>query len=380
MTIMKKPARITGRAKPDLNDQAAQDRSERAEAIVASMWVDTDRQRAIIKAIRRYMRLCKRLRKRRGTAIPGRRLSQFSQAGKSAIIERLITELETEAIEAGEEYNPYQVLHITIDTRMSLKMLYQEILNRLADDFVDEPGVHGLRVTAKFAEKIKGKPSDNIKIVEQRVEEWTAKLGVDLVVVDEIQRLVTKPERVLANDDQDDGTFFTADATDVTKKLQGFLDRGVVPIVFIGDETSEAFFKLNKQFAARLGDPLELKPLNMGKIGDRKRFHAFCIGYDKELRRRGAIAMPTCLSDPDVLTALITASGGHIGRAARIIEVALPKALARGAVTMEPYDLSNAVSSFAIGLDWVDHDPFSVQPERALDPLDSEREVEVDAE
>lgn len=363
MATMKKPARITGRAKPDPDDVVAQARAESAEVIVSEMWVDTDRQRAILNAIRKYMRLCKAMRKRRGTAIPGRRLSQFSQAGKSAVVERLIAELEQEAIDAGEEPNPYRVLHITIDTRMSLKMLYQEILNRLADDFVGEPDARGIRVTAELADKIKGKKSDNIKIVEQRVEEWTAKLGVELVVVDEVQRLVTKPERMLADGDMDDGTFFTADAMDVTRKLQGFLDRGVVPLVFIGDETSVVFFKLNAQFAARLGDPLELKPLNMGRIADRKRFYDFCAGYDRELRRRNAITVPTCLSEPNVLTALITASGGHIGRAARIIEVALPKALERGAVTMEPYDLSNAVRSFAIGLDWVDHDPFSIQPD-----------------
>ena len=374
--IFRKPARITGRAKPDLGDAAAQARSEKAEAIVAEMWVDTDRQRAILLAIRQYMRLCKKLRKRRGTAIPGRRLSQFSQAGKSAIVERLIAELEQEAIAAGEEHNPFRVIHITIDTRMSLKMLYQEILNRLADDFLDQPGAVGLRVTAEMAEKIKGKSTDNVKIVEQRVEEWTAKLGVELVVVDEVQRLVTKPERVLADGDLDDGTFFTADATDVTKKLQGFLDRGVVPLFFIGDETSEVFFKLNQQFAARLGDPLELKPLNMGRVADRRQFHKFCIEYDKELRRRGAIAAPTCLPEPDVLTALITASGGHIGRAARIIEVALPKALARAAVTMEAYDLSNAVRSFAIGLDWVDHDPFSIQYVPVQQPAAEEAEVD----
>lgn len=72
--------------------------------------------------------------------------------------------------------------------------------------------------------------------------------------------------------------------------------------------------------------------------------------------------MPSCLAEPHILTALIMASGGHIGRAARIIEIALPAALERSAVTMEAYDLSNAVRDFAIGLGWVDHDPFSLEP------------------
>lgn len=376
MAEMKRPPRLTGRSKPDLSDHVAQARAERAEEVVGEIWIDTDRQRAILNAIRKYMRICQKLRKRRGTAIPGRRLSQFSQAGKSAIVKQLIAELEREALAAGEKPNPYRVLHITIDPRMSLKMLYQEILNRLADDFVDEPDARGLRVTAKMSAEIRGKKSDNIKILEQRVEEWTTRLGVELVVVDEVQRLVTKPERVLTQEALDDGSFFTADALDVTRKLQGFLDRGVVPIVFIGDETSVVFFKLNAQFAARLGEPLELKPLDMDKAADRKRFHDFCVGYDRELLRRNVVAVPTCLSQPDILQALITASGGHIGRAARIIEVALPKALERGAVTLEPYDLSNAVRNFAIGLKWVDYDPFSVQ--RAPEPAALD-EIEADA-
>jgi hypothetical protein len=327
--------------------------------VTEDMWVDTDRQRAILNNIRKYMRVCAKRRRRKGTPISGRRLSQFSQAGKSAIAERLIIELEQEAIAAGEEPNPFRVIHITIDQRMSLKMLYQEILNRLADDFIDEPSGRGLRITPRPRDGIKGKATDTIKTLEQRVEEWVVKLGVELIVVDEVQRLVTDPNRGTIDRD-DPSSYFTADAMDVTKKLQAFLDRGVVPIFFIGDETSKVFFDLNSHFAARLHDPLELLPLNMTKVSDQKRFFDFCVEYDRQIVKQKVTSVPTCLTQPAVLTALITASGGHIGRAARIIQVALPAALERGAVTMEAYDLSNAVRDFAIGLRWVDHDPFSV--------------------
>ena len=78
---------------------------------------------------------------------------------------------------------------MTIDQRMTLKMLYQEMLKRLADDFVDEPDPKGLRPSSAEQAKIKGKPTDTIKVLEQRLEEWVHRLGVELVIVDEVQRL-----------------------------------------------------------------------------------------------------------------------------------------------------------------------------------------------
>lgn len=369
--VTRKPRHITGRARPNFEDFIAQSRAEHAELIVETMWVDTQRQRAILNAIRRYMRMCREKRRKKGTPITGRRLSQLTQAGKSAIAERLIVELEAEAIAKGQLPNPLQVLHITIDKGMTLKMLYQEILNRLADDFVDAPGDIGIRSAGTSSDKIRGSSRNNIKIFEQRVEEWVYKLNVELIIVDEIQRLATKANSGSINRLDDFGTL-TADAMAVTEKLQAFLDRGVVPMVFIGDETSDIFFNSNKQFAARLLKPLKLLPLDMGKASDQKQFAQFCLEYDRQIVAQGATSVPTCLSEPAILTAMIRASGGHIGRAARIIQVALPAALERGAITMEPYDLSNAVRDFAIPQGWVDYDPFSIHsvPQRIPDTAD----------
>ena len=361
MTMFKKPKRVTGRAKPDPDDQFSRDRAERAEEIVANIWVDTKRQRAILNDIRSYMRNA--AKKRRGTPMGGLRLSQYSQAGKSAIAERLIAELEEEAIAAGASPNRHRVVHITISSRMTLKMLFMDILNRLADDFLEEPGNGALQ----FGAKIRGKSADNVMVLEQRIEEWVARLGVELIIIDEVQLLATKHERS-TTDLNYGSSFLTADALDVTKKLQSFIDRGVAPMLFIGDETSEQFFKLNTQFAARLGAPLKLNPLNVEKIAERKQFMKFCTEYDERVVKLGAVPVPTCLSEPAILTRLIMASGGHIGRAARIIQVALPAALKRGAATLEAYDLSNAVRDYAMDLGWVDHDPFSVVSMPAPEP------------
>lgn len=264
------------------------------------------------------------------------------------------------------------MIHITIDPGMTLKMLYQEILNRLDDDFVEVPESKIMRTTfasggAKLAADNRLSSANNIKVFEQRVAYWVQKLGVELIIVDEIQRLVTKAKNGSIDRGNVEGTL-TADAMAVTMKLQAFLDRGVVPMVFLGDEMSEIFFSLNNQFAGRLGKPLHLLPLDMGKPVDQKQFAKFCLEYDRQIVARDVTTLPTCLSEPAVLTAMSIASGGHIGRAARIIQNALPSALERGALTMEAYDLSNAVRDYAMNLDWVDHDPFCVHPDPTPDP------------
>ncbi|WCP14041.1 hypothetical protein sphantq_02483 [Sphingobium sp. AntQ-1] len=372
MTTYKKPKRNTGLAKPDPYDVVAQTRAEHAQGIVENIWVDTARQRQSLNEIRKYMRISKK--KRRGTPLGGRRLSQFSQAGKSAIAERLIYELEQEAIQAGSPPNPFRVIHITISARMTLKMLFLAILNRLADNFAAETG-RGHKDTEKEENQIRGKSGDNVMILEQRIEEWVARLGVELIVIDEVQLLATKNERSVTDPDYG-STVLTADAFEVTKKLQSFIDRGVVPIVFIGDETSESFFKINGQFAARLGTALELPPLNVKKASDRQQFMNFCKEYDRQLVAQGATPVPTCLTEHAVLTGLIAASGGHIGRAARIIQVAMPAALERGAVTMEAYDLSNAIRDYVMDLGWIDYDPFSLQPVTKAPEVDETEDAE----
>lgn len=341
MGVSRRPKRETGAIRPVPGDEISKGRSERAQEVVETIWVDHPPQRRIIDDIRSYMRVCSRRRNGTKRTLNGRRLSQHWQAGKSATFERLKYEIAQEEIAAGLEPNPYRVIHITLDERMTLKMLYQEILNRLADEFPDEPGRAGRRP----GPRADGKTSlsrDNIKVLEQRVEEWVVRLGVELIVVDEVQRL--------------EGS--SKDAEELTKKLMSFLDRGVVPIVFIGDETSKTFFSINPKFAARLLKPLKLEPLGTKKVSDRKMFFDFCTDFDDQLIALDVTSTSSCLRDPDVLDALIKISQGHVGRVARLIQVALPEALARGAITLERFDLSRATEDYAIDLGWIDVDPF----------------------
>ena len=53
------------------------------------------------------------------------------------------------------------------------------------------------------------------------------------------------------------------------------------------------------------------------------------------------------------------ATGGHVGRVARLFKEATVGAVERGAEFLEPFDLSNATRNYAIANGWIDRDPFS---------------------
>lgn len=337
----KQPRPVTGRRHPRLDDDDASQRADAAAIRFKSIWVDFPPQRRVNRQIRRYL---VSEAGRRGRPITGRRLSQFSQAGKSATVERLVKELMDEEIAAGREPNPYRVIHVTIAKRETVKQLYQKILRKLGDELVEFPTPAQLRLSDADRRKLSTIDRDSVTTLEQRIAEWVVKLGVELIVVDEVQRLRRAAD----------------DASEVTQRLQDFLDRGIVGLVLVGDETSRQFFESNAHFAARLLKPLQLRPLRSGAAADRRLFMEFCKEFDRQLVASLATPVSSGLTDPAVLEALLAVSSGHVGRVARLLEVALPAAIERGAACIEPYDLSNAVREFAIPTGWIGHDPFEI--------------------
>lgn len=313
------PAPLTGGRNARFGDADARRRSSLATNLLQDEWIEHAPQRAIIDELMRYR---DDTRGRLGSPLTGRRLSQFSQAGKSRTMERLKTEMAIEREAAGLPVNPYQVVIVELDRRMTLKGFYQEVLRKLDDDFWDE--------------KV------NAKVLENRIADFVRRLGVEILVADEVQHL-----RRRANE-----------AGEVTDRLKVFLDRGVVPLVLVGDEDSVPFFGANGKLAARLGRPLELAPLKRVR-SDAKLFKQFCVNIDTLLVSSGVFAVASGLDDSDVLDALLTVSSGHVGRVARLVGLAASEAALRGADGIEAYDLSRATREFAISAGWLTDDPFS---------------------
>ncbi|WP_287980376.1 ATP-binding protein [Sphingomonas sp.] len=323
-----RPAPVTGSLQPHFLDDNLRERSEQALATCLATWIKNDRQDIIIAQIRAYLGVWRISADR--SSVGGRRLSQYSQAGKSATMKRLRKVLAHEAQMRGENKNKYRVVIITLKKRLTLKSLYRLILKKIGDPHHDQ-------------EKV------SVETLVTRIEEHSARVGVELIVIDEVQHLDN----------------VTKDAMDVLDQLKVFVDEALFPIVFVGDEDSEGFFERNAKFAARLGDPLKLEPLRpLPGTPDAEAFEQFCHRFDLALRKAGAIDRLAGLKNQHLLNGLMEASGGHLGRVARILQVAVPHAVWRGAETLDAYDLSHAVRTYAIKNKWVLHDPYSTKAGR----------------
>lgn len=331
------PRPITGKRHAQYSNPVATAKSEHAAMAVKRIWIDHAPQTAIIAQLRRYWR---ESLGRRGEPISGRRLSQLTQAGKSATMHRLKAILAEERAREGKPSNEYQVVHLTLDRRMTLKSFYQELLALLGDEF--------------YAFDDRGNQKEDrrsIKLLEQRITEFVRRLDVELLIIDEAQRLDRRGSSV----------------SEVTERLQTWLDRGIVALVLVGNDKSRDFFQDNIELAARLGTPLELKELKKTVLAERKLFWSFCKSFDEAMVEANITSMLSGLDQPDILDGLIAVSGGLVGRVARLLQEAAPAAAWREAACIERYDLSVATRAYAIQNGWITWDPFAVNPESAVD-------------
>ena len=326
------PRPTSGNQTPDWSSE----RVEKAMIGVDLIWVEHGPQEGIVSALKTYVAVNRHVR---GVPLDGRRLSQFYQAGKSAIALRLKKVLMAEDIASGREPNPHQVLIVTVNRRTTLRQFYQTILAMLEDAFHD---VERLGHDERARER-RRRERRSSEALQNMVADWVLRLGVELLVVDEVQRL----DRV------------SDDAEDVTEELQTFCDRGIVPVLLIGNERSAPFLQRNRELAVRLGTPFELKPLDFDDDHQARLFIAFCKEFDRLLVSSDCMPQLSGLESPTIIDGLYAASSGHVGRVARILKEALSHAAAREASLIEAHDLSKAIRQYAIGVGWIDRDPFS---------------------
>lgn len=129
------PKPVTGSRQPVPGNAEVRRRSSLAARLLEDEWIEHAPQRAIIDELLRYR---DDTQDRLGRPLSGRRLSQFSQAGKSRTMEQLKREMAAEREAAGLPPNPYQVVIVELDRRMTLKAFYQEVLKELDDEFWNE--------------------------------------------------------------------------------------------------------------------------------------------------------------------------------------------------------------------------------------------------
>jgi len=322
---------LGGRELASASPEAVADAKLKAKSI----WIDYEPQMDIIARLREYLA---ETRGRYRKSLDGRRLSQFTQTGKSATGWRLKTILAEARAAEGLPANPYQVIIVTIKEGMTIKGFLLNVLHEMSSE-----------MSEKDRQDIVD-PRGTVETLEFRIGEWAPKLGVELLIIEEVQRLqgalLSKTGRL-------------ADRTNLTQQFQTMLDRGIVPMLLIGNEKSEGFFKCNKDFCGRLSIPLELPPADLNDKESVERFQKFCRDFDNALIRLGVFSVPSGLGDPSISIPLHKVSSGHVGRVARLIHEATAHAFRRGAAFIEPCDLSRATRKYAFTAGWTDDDPFS---------------------
>lgn len=313
------PLPLTGCATPQRND-ATELRCAQALESYRAFFLRYERQEAIISRINVLRLSCLG---KRDIPLEGRHLSEVSQAGKSRMLRAYRDLINGSSPPHGRSSNPFRVLYMELKGAHTVKMLCRVLLGMLGDP---HPEV------------------GNAEDVQERVRRFIRDRGVELLIVDEVQHL---------NGD-------SSNKMDITDELKLFLDAGIVPVVFAGNEKSRVFFERNDQLSARLGTPLELSPLRGGQARERTLFKTFCRDLDDALVENKIVREPSGLTAAVALNGLLAASGGHVGRVCRIVEAAVEHAVMRHADHVELFDLSHAVDTFAIPQRYTKENTFAV--------------------
>jgi len=313
------PVPRTGHAFPQTDD-AAITRTQNAMASFSTICVPNQMQERIAGSI--LTLTASSAKQAPGTPKKGARLSQLSQAGKTTITKMIMQRIHEANVAAGIEPNPHRVLYVELKGSTTLNMIIVRLLKMLGDPHSEK---------GNFEDRM-----DRLAVLVRHK-------GVELLIIDEVQVL----EKTTVN------------RTAITDELRGFLNAGLFPIFFIGDERSAEFFKDNEKLSARLGMPLELNPIQ--KRADATFAKTFCTKLDLALVNKGCVTTQSQLGSTAILNPLLEASGGHIGRICRIVENALEHAVSRDADFVEPYDLWLTVEAYAIPNGFCNKNPFDRQ-------------------
>lgn len=213
------------------------------------------------------------------------------------------------------------VLFIRLDRATTTKRLMISILVELGDEQSMNASEHTLK---------------------RRVVAYLERLGVELIIIDEVQHL----------------NFRTSANNDVTDALKTFLDAGVVSIAFLGTDVAKPMFARNLQLNGRLLPPFDLDPLSAASTEDGALLGNYVDCLNDGIVQLGILKERADFSDPKTLGALHEVSQGVIGRISRLFGVAVGIALRRRADRLEIYDLALAVDRLAIPNNFIKTNPF----------------------
>ena len=269
-----------------------------------------------------------------------------SHVGKSTALKTYIEKVAVpQAVERGlvladlplEEQVRRQklVVHVTLEGGSTPRSLCADILGALGDP-----------------RSTRGTKNQLLR----RVYDMLASLGVELLVIDEIQHLAVSKHRL--SEETDLRSIQRSRTSEVTDTLKAMLIRGVVPMMFVGIEEARPYLFDDIQLALRCYDEIDFGELDWEDNEERQVFTDFVGRLGLLLEKRGLFVQRADFLHGDVPACLHAASLGRLGIACKIVANACRHAGKKNAATVTREHLSKAVDVFAIPRGIVSKNPF----------------------
>ncbi|WP_241127376.1 TniB family NTP-binding protein [Novosphingobium terrae] len=251
----------------------------------------------------------------RGGPQLGLSLFERTGCGKSTLAEQYKLMINSEA---PEKTKP--VIHARMSASGSAREMWVNVMAELDDGFASAGNETTLRSRAMRAMQ---------------------EADVQMLIIDETQHTGNK----------------TGFSREVTAELKLLLDTGRVPIVLLGTETAVPMIKADDEFAGRLFSPCHLAPLVMDNDDDFELWTNLLAELDQRLVSDGILDEPVGLSNPDLADTLGEATDGIIGQLMRVMLMAVRNVARDQRKVMTMQDLSDAVDSWSIALNFAKSNP-----------------------
>lgn len=193
-----------------------------------------------------------------------------------------------------------------------------------------------------------------------RVYKLIRDLGVEMLVIDEVQHLANKRIKMSATGDQI--VFDHSRDQNVADTLKVMMIRGSVPLVFMGILQARDLVMASTQFKGRVLDEIEFETPRWAVEKERLDFMSFCGRLALKLKETGLFEEPPPLVNDDIPSRLYVASRGRLGLLCRIVEKATILALTRGNKVLTRKDLEEAVDIIIVGRGELAENPFHAAP------------------
>lgn len=283
------------------------------------------------------MRECRRKSPANTEQHPGTFFAE-SHAGKSTTINMYMeTKVVDDCIEAGL-YPPdtprdvilalqKKVVCVTLPAMARIKPVITELLRSLGDPAPD---------------------SGNVQTQTSRLGTLFRGLGVELLILDEVDHLATPlPRNRLARET----------ANSVHNSLKLLLIKGI-PVMFVGvPEARDKLFN-EDQVAKRESYKVKFTPLDYFNSEHHVIFKTFAAHLSISLKEKGIMGERSDFLSGDILPCMFAASGGLLGGTARLVCKAAEYAFRDGAARVERKHLIEATDDYAIPA-YIDYNPFT---------------------